>query len=150
MSLHARLDSSQRTNERRGARRRKLWLEAEGAGFAKGADVVIHDLSEEGMLLECAVSLNVGERLEVHIPEAGDTLAAVVWTSGKFFGCKFDDPLSSAAVSAALLRSPSPPSETERSTALYVALVELRALAKEIERITDRVDSAINRLNTER
>jgi hypothetical protein len=156
MSLLARLDSSPKPGERRGSRRRRLRLEAEGqSAAAGGTQVVIHDLSEEGMLLESSVALRTGERLDLLIPEAGSAAATIVWSSGRFFGCKFEQPLLTAAVSAALLRSPgqsqsqspSPPTQTENESALYVAMVELKALAKEIERITDSVDRAISRLN---
>lgn len=155
MSLLARLDSSPKSGERRGSRRRKLRLEAEGAtALSGGTQVVIHDLSEEGMLLESSVSLRAGERLDLLIPEAGSAAATIAWSSGRFFGCKFERPLSTAAVSAALLRGPAqtpppaPPSENEST--LYVAMVELKALAREIERITDQVDRAINKLNKDR
>ena len=113
---------------------------------------MIHDLSEEGMLLESSVALRTGERLDLLIPEAGSAAATIVWSSGRFFGCKFERPLSTAAVSAALLRGPaqSPPPRSENESALYVAMVELKALAKEIERITDSVDRAIHKLNKNR
>ena len=155
MPLLARLDSSPKPGERRGSRRRKLRLEAEGAAaLSGGTQVVIHDLSEEGMLLESSVSLRAGERLDLLIPEAGSAAATIAWSSGRFFGCKFERPLSTAAVSAALLRGspqsppPAPPSDDEST--LYVAMVELKALAKEIERITDQVDRAIIKLNKDR
>jgi PilZ domain len=155
MSLLARLDSDPKPGERRGSRRRKLRLEAEGAAaLSGGTQVVIHDLSEDGMLLESSVALRTGERLDLLIPEAGSAGATIVWSSGRFFGCKFERPLPTAAVSAALLRGPAqgprPSAPTDNESALYIAMVELKALAKEIERITDQVDRAIVRLNKDR
>lgn len=143
MSLLAHLEPS-RSADRRAAERRKLRLEARAS--KRDTEVVIHDLSEEGMLLECAASLEVGEVIDLVIPAAGEAQASVAWTSGRFFGCRFDIPLTKAAVSAALLRSPAPPSEDERRKALYNAMVELRALARVVEEITDRVDRAIARI----
>lgn len=155
MSLLAHLDSGPKPGERRSSRRRKLSLEAEGAAAVSGGtQVMIHDLSEDGMLLESSVALRTGERLDLLIPEAGGAAATIVWSSGRFFGCRFETPLSTAAVSAALLRgppqAPPPAAPNESESALYVAMVELKALAKEIERITDQVDRAIIRLNKDR
>jgi hypothetical protein len=98
------------------------------------------------MLLESAAPLQIGERIDLVIPEAGPAEATIVWTSGHYFGCRFEQPLSTAAVSAALLRSPDPGEEPGGSRAVYAALVELRALARVIESITDQVDRAIDEL----
>jgi hypothetical protein len=43
--------------------------------------------------------------LVVELPEAGSTLAEVVWSRGGFAGCRFETPLPTAVVSATLLRS---------------------------------------------
>jgi hypothetical protein len=104
------------------------------------------------MLLECKTPLRQGEHLDLLIPEAGAAEAEIVWTSGHFFGCKFRVPLSTAAVSAASLRSPDPnaaatPAADPNAQGVYAALIELRQLAKVIEKITDRVDRAIDRLS---
>lgn len=151
MLILAHFDPAGESAERRGPQRRKLRLEAAAAAAsAIEEQVTIHDLSEEGMLLECSATLQQGEQLDLVIPEAGAAEAIVVWTSGHFYGCKFREPLSTAAVSAALLRSPAPnsPAQDPNAQAVYAALVELRDLAKVIEKITDRVDRAIDRLNT--
>ena len=105
------------------------------------------------MLLEASVALKTGERLDLLIPEAGSAAATIVWSSGRFFGCKFERPLSTAAVSAALLRGPPQPMPappTENESALHIAMIELKALAKEIERITDQVDRTILKLDKDR
>jgi hypothetical protein len=59
-----------------------------------------------GVLIETSADLSIGERLEVHIPEAGATAAKVVWNSGRFYGCEFRTRIPRGAVSAAMLRSP--------------------------------------------
>ena len=145
MSLRAHLETEPEAGERRSSPRRKLRLEAEGAIATAGdTQVVIHDLSEEGLLIESAVPLGEGEMLEVVMPEAGTAQASVAWASDRFFGCKFNEPISTAAVSAALLRSPG--QSTPNQEAVEKALIELEALSFAIKRVTKAVDQAIDRL----
>ena len=106
MQAYARLERVRGTS-RRGSSRLKLSLDSSLAG--SGVDVVIHDLSADGMLVETSASLRRGARLEVELPEAGATVAKVVWNSGDYFGCQFDKPIPKAALSAALLRNPFEP-----------------------------------------
>lgn len=88
------------------APRRALRLEALGAlPSGDTADVLVHNISATGLLIECQATLATGERLEVELPHAGPTSAEVVWTSGNYVGCRFDDPISSATLNAAQLRS---------------------------------------------
>jgi len=89
---------------RRGSPRLKLRLDSSLSG--SGTEVVIHDLSSDGILVETGASLRKGARLEVHLPEVGATQAKVVWNSGEYYGCQFDTPIPTGALSAALLRSP--------------------------------------------
>lgn len=147
MSLRAQLDTEPDKGERRASRRRKLRLEAEGASASSSqTQVVIHDLSEEGLLVESPIPLVTGELLEVVIPEAGTAQAEVTWDGGRFYGCKFKEPISTAAVSAALLRSPTSKSE-RNAEVVEKALIELEALSFAIKRVTKAVDQAIDRLN---
>jgi hypothetical protein len=81
------------------------------------ATVIIHDLSETGALIETNVKLSPGEQLKIDIREVGAARAAVVWSSGRFFGCEFDQRLPRSALSAAILRNgplarPTPTAET--------------------------------------
>jgi hypothetical protein len=70
-----------------------------------GARVVIHDLSVTGLSLETSDPLSVGEKLLVDLPLRGATCAMVVWREGSLFGCEFEESVSPAAISAALLRA---------------------------------------------
>lgn len=149
MSLFAHLEPEKGKHERRSSRRRKLRLEV-GPAASPNSRVVVHDLSERGMLLESAAAVGVGETLDLVIPEAGSAKATIIWNSGHYFGCRFEKPLTSAAVSAALLRSPSSPSDEERKRAIYNAVAELHSLARQVEQITDQVDRAINEINAKR
>lgn len=92
--------------DRARAPRRKLMLETQGAS-SSGAEmpVLIHNFSESGLLLESATALAVGDTIELELPEAGQTPARVIWTSGNLYGCAFDRILPKSALSAAQLRS---------------------------------------------
>lgn len=94
----------------RGSERLRLRLEAPGSSSgAEASKVLIHNLSATGMLLEMPSPPRPGSDIAVFLPEAGDVSATVVWTSDSFVGCRFAQPLSSAALSAALLRNPIEP-----------------------------------------
>jgi hypothetical protein len=149
MSLFAHLEPARAKSERRSSRRRKLRLELERSATAD-LRVVIHDLSEQGMLLETDAQLAVGEAVELVIPGAWSTEAVVMWNCGCYFGCRFEKPLTTAAVSAAQLQSPSPLLERTRKRAIYNAMAELRSLAGVVEQITDQVERAIVKINSKR
>lgn len=86
--------------------RRNLRLEAEGALESGAAPrVVIHNLSTTGLLIESTTPLAIEEKISIDLPEAGSTPAQVVWSSGDFYGCQFQTPISGAALSAVELRS---------------------------------------------
>jgi len=86
--------------------RRTLRLDTTGALHGGGAAAVrIHNVSATGLLIETDAPLAERERIAVDLPQAGDCWAHVVWQSGTLFGCRFDQPISAAALSAAQLRS---------------------------------------------
>jgi hypothetical protein len=149
MPLIAHLEPEKGKAERRSARRRKLRLDANSEA-ASESRVVVHDLSERGMLLESAAPMAVGETFDLLIPEAGSAKATVVWNSGPYFGCRFEKPLKGSSVSAALLRSPPSPSDEERKRAIYNAVAELHSLARTVEQITDQVERTIDEINARR
>jgi hypothetical protein len=74
-------------------------------------EVIIHDISHTGLLLETTALLTERQALDVELPEVGIVQANVVWRSSRFVGCRFATPVSQAAVSAALLRNPIAPPE---------------------------------------
>lgn len=128
------------TASRRSSPRRLLRLHAVGA--AEGSPetrVLVHDISQGGLLLECDVPLGTGEKLQIDLPEAGTVEARVAWTSGRFVGCRFARELPGAAISAALLRSSpvsvSPPAGTELDAASEVR--ELQARIQQLLKVTD-------------
>jgi len=93
---------------RRRSARRKLRLQVHGlTGSSESAkDVLILDISTTGILLQTDASLAVGTAIDLEIPEAVEVRAIVRWVSGELFGCQFNQPISTSAVSAALLRAP--------------------------------------------
>lgn len=88
------------------AARRRLMIQTQGS-LPSGVEaaVTIHNFSETGILLETRVDMEIGETLDVELPEAGPTRARVVWASGLLYGCAFETPLHPAVLSAAQLRS---------------------------------------------
>jgi hypothetical protein len=107
MAIQAELHPQRRTADRRVALRRTLQLTVRGeTPTGDSAQVLIHDISVTGILLETSADLLIGETIEVDVPEGGPTTAIVMWNSGRFFGCQFHGRISPAAVSAAVLRSP--------------------------------------------
>jgi hypothetical protein len=138
MPVIAHFEDLAQVGERRRSVRRTLLL---GVG-AGGEFVTIRDISLTGMLLETSAAMLVGATFEVDLPRAGPVVAVVVWTSGEFYGCEFDHPISPAALSAARLQAspadePLPPPDP---------VDEIRALNEEMERIAERLDRAIERL----
>lgn len=106
MALAAHLEDAARNGAEPREPRRKLRLEVPGS-IASGvaANVLVHNISATGMLLESEAPLAPNERFEIDLPDAGATRAKVIWTSGKLFGCAFEKPISAATLSAAQLRS---------------------------------------------
>ncbi len=100
----------------RGAVRRRLLLPANGArASGASAEVIVHNASSTGMLIESPTPLAEGEGIALDLPEAGTVTAHVIWSSGDFYGCHFDRPISAAALSAAELRSDATPAMPEGS-----------------------------------
>ena len=143
MSLFAHLEPERGKPERRSSRRRSIRLNSESEASPE-CRVVIHNLSKEGMLLESAAALVVGETIDLIIAEAGSAKATILWNSGRYFGCRFGKPLTGAAVSAAQLKSSPPPSEEQRKRAIHNAMSEIQSLAKVVEQITEQVERAID------
>jgi len=106
MIIAAALESRDTGENRRATARRALRLEVPGRTPSHTTKALIHDLSTTGMLIETAADLSVDDLIQLDIPEAGQSAARVVWSSGEFFGCQFTTRISTGAVSAALLKTP--------------------------------------------
>ena len=64
-------------------------------------DVVIHDLSATGLLLETTAGLHEQSEIAIDLPGAGTAVARIVWSSGTFRGGQFSTPLTQTAVKVA-------------------------------------------------
>jgi hypothetical protein len=104
VALQQRNAKIETTVDNRRRRRHKLFLEVEARGGDCIADVVVvHDISDTGLLIETDVKLKVGEMVEVNLPQAGLMEAEIVWIGGEIYGCRFTRELTPAAISAARL-----------------------------------------------
>nr|WP_166179472.1 PilZ domain-containing protein [Altererythrobacter segetis] len=104
MALEAHKAFIETSRDARGRIRHSLHLEVgtrTSGSLSHGTTV--HNISESGILLETSASLAIGDVVEVDLPHIGLRSARVMWTSDQLLGCKFDDPLSTAGVSAARL-----------------------------------------------
>jgi hypothetical protein len=117
MIVRAYLDQDIAEGERRRPKRRVLKLET-AASRPSGVEwpVLIHDLSNAGLLLESDADLAVGSGFSVIFPNAAQAEARVVWSHGRLFGCEFAELLPQSAVAAALLKSPAQPAPPEPVT----------------------------------
>jgi transcriptional regulator with XRE-family HTH domain len=106
MVITAYLDDQEQQGGKRRNARRNLRLQTQGISAARGAaEVLIHNISASGLLLESQAALAPGEEIAIELPHAGTTAARVVWASGRLYGCEFDVALSAGALSAVELRS---------------------------------------------
>jgi transcriptional regulator with XRE-family HTH domain len=148
LAISAHLEASSKGAGKARSARWKLRLETRGA-LASGdaTNVMVHDVSATGLLLESPVALAIGETIEIDLPHAGATRAKVIWTGGKFHGCQFDEPISRASLSAAQLRSAlgeEAPSPVSRQTGQEESFsLRLQRLRKEqgltLEQIATRI-----------
>ncbi|HET6536468.1 MAG TPA: PilZ domain-containing protein [Sphingomicrobium sp.] len=124
MALPAQISTYTQPREGRLAGRRTLRLQVSASASGSGAAALIHNLSERGLLLETSAFVEAGDMLVVKLPEAGAIAAEVIWVRDGIAGCRFERPLTTAAVSAALLRSEPRPQPTPAVSELPAATSE--------------------------
>ena len=81
----------QSRNQRSDARRTMQLLTAGRTPDGKSTEVLIHDLSTGGFLMQTTASMALGDTIEVILPRTGAREAEIVWTSETFFGCRVLD-----------------------------------------------------------
>lgn len=118
--LMAEIQTRSQDADARIAPRRTLCLEVPTMSPRDQSNAVIHNLSQTGLLIQTSAELGVGEPIEIDLPEAGPTLAKVIWTRGEFVGCEFEARVSKGAVAAALLRAPAELQELPVSAAMPI------------------------------
>lgn len=141
MQANAIIEEQPQSDERRGDARWRIRLEVTGSLENEQANVVIHDISSAGMLIETSCELTVGQSIAVTLPQAETVAAQIVWRSAPLFGCRFDHPLPQASLSAVRLRSPQP-----QTPVAIPAPVEKAAPARTVEPLSER----LRRLRRER
>lgn len=104
--LLAEIQANEPSTDPRGAARRTLRLEVPAVTSRDRTNALIHNLSETGLLIETSAVVEVGDRLDIDLPNAGPTEARVIWAQGEYVGCEFIARVSKGSVSAALLRAP--------------------------------------------
>jgi transcriptional regulator with XRE-family HTH domain len=105
MRIEGRLETRPQ-GDRREAPRRELHLRLTSLnGKRVAANVIVVEMSQTGLLLQTSTHLNPGEAVQINLPHSGFQAAEVFWASGEFVGCRFAEPISSATLSAAQLRS---------------------------------------------
>ncbi len=115
--------------------RRHLQLEALGTlRSGEKTNVMVHNVSITGLLLQTNINLVPNETLTVELPETGAVEARVAWSSAPLFGCQFDRPISEAALSAMQLKGGPGLSET---TALPTGLRQSSSatMGKQLEQL---------------
>jgi transcriptional regulator with XRE-family HTH domain len=121
MAIAAHLDETAQAADGRREARRNLRLEAQGElESGRATNVLVHNVSTTGLLIESEIALAVGEAIAIDLPETGPRLAHVIWSSRNLFGCQFEAAITPAAMSAAQLRSAvaAPALEAEESFGL--------------------------------
>lgn len=68
------------------------------------AEVLVHNISELGLVLEADHDFAIGFPIEVKLPHSGAARARVAWKSGKLTGFSFDMPISRVSLGAKRLR----------------------------------------------
>lgn len=114
MAELARLRTIETTRDARGSVRRKLRLQVGVPSLGSpDSTATIHDLSNDGLLIETTANLSIGDVFEVDLPEAALRMAEVVWKDDRLFGCRIVEAITPGVVSAALLRSSPQPAPAE-------------------------------------
>lgn len=131
MAIQAIVEQPPESENRREAARWRIRLEVPNALDAAQANVVIHDISTAGMLIETRSTMTVGQSIMISLPEADQVVARIVWQDEPLFGCRFEQPLPAAAVSAVRLRSPSREEPVPEVTAPETLPERLRRLRRE-------------------
>lgn len=82
-----------------------LVLDTQVSAEGREADAVVHNLSQEGLLVECEIDLGIGDPIEIDLSSEHRVRARVMWHNESFYGCRFETPISAALLGAARLRA---------------------------------------------
>ncbi len=104
--LNAKLKPIESSDERAAPRYRLLLQASAGTPETGVNDIVIHDLSATGFLIECQEALATGAELGLDLPGASLVTGDIVWSSGNFYGGEFRAPLTADILAQARSSSP--------------------------------------------
>ncbi|WP_324263121.1 PilZ domain-containing protein [Altererythrobacter sp. H2] len=108
----ATLYTSQKSDDRRASPRRSLEFGFDTGPSSTRTRVVILDISKTGLRLQSSTHFNIGDKIQLELPETDTLGSSIVWTDGDQYGVKFERPIPQAAVSAVILGAPAfPPGE---------------------------------------
>jgi hypothetical protein len=148
MSLPGRFEETGKKGERRTSNRRALRLSITARlPESPESAVTIHDLSESGILLETLTPLAPGQSFQILLPLAGAVGTVVVWNSGHFYGCQFNESVSLAAVSAALLQSAPKNADVDAANRTGDMLSQLRDVNARLQQVGQQLDHTIEELS---
>lgn len=106
MRMFAHVMNADANVNRRRTARRALMLDAVAHTDAdQTSEIIIHNLSQTGLLIESQAEFAVGEIFYLHLPEIGATPAQVRRKDQNSYGCEFLAPVAKVVISAALLKS---------------------------------------------
>jgi hypothetical protein len=91
--------------DRRRSPRHRLCLDAQLRPVDEATSPgTVMEISQTGFLLQAKQPMKTGETFQLDLPQSSHS-ARIIWTCGLHSGCEFDQPLSKAALSAALLKA---------------------------------------------
>ncbi len=91
--------------DRRTSDRSTLRLRAAGRIERSDLELEMYNISRTGFLAKVTGEIEIGEVLEVELPEGGFREVRAVWLNEGLAGFDFIEPISSAAISSAFLKS---------------------------------------------
>jgi hypothetical protein len=98
----ARLAPTEIDDERRTPRYRLLLAATAGVPVERHVNVLIHDISADGIRIESRTPIAIGSEIAIELPSVGEVLAEVVRADGPIVGAAFRNPLDRAKLKAVL------------------------------------------------
>ena len=94
--------------DERATPRRRVAITTFARSGPRSRIVDLVDLSRTGFLMRAGAEFGPGERITLVLDPAtaSEHAAAIVWSSGSFFGCRFEERLDPESYAAALLAAP--------------------------------------------
>jgi hypothetical protein len=137
--LDARLKPIESAEERSAARYRLLIQASAEAPEIGVMNIVVHDLSATGFLIQCLEPLGSGAELSLELPGVQAVTGDIVWSSGNFYGGEFRTNLSMSALAQARSSSPVlwpdfvPKSAADRGAVQTEASIDVEDLSQAAE-----------------